>query len=54
MIEIRINWAAVLFYLTFIAYGYFAAMTSSLEEAIASPLFFLANILLSSTSTDAS
>jgi len=40
-ITIRVNWSSILFYLTFISYGYFSAMTSSLDEASNSPLFFI-------------
>ncbi len=49
-ITVQINWALILFYAAFISYGYFSAMTSSVDEALSSPIFFIwknASILLS-------
>ena len=47
MITIKFNWANVLFYLFFLSYGYFAAMTSSIDEVIARPyIFIFKNLIL--------
>ena len=47
MIAISFNWASLLFYCTFISYGYFAAMSDSFQEATDNPLLFvLKNIIL--------
>ena len=49
MIVLRLNWASILFYSSLISYGYFAAMTSSIDEVITYPLFFIIkNVVIAS------